>query len=135
MVRLKGYTCKSIRQTTEFQFQYGAIKGNTVNCVSEGFRNFNSNMVRLKVLKQMILENLYIYFNSNMVRLKAEYPINEDARDDNFNSNMVRLKVLLGSVSNSFLNDFNSNMVRLKERRGVYKAKRCNSISIPIWCD
>ena len=54
-----------------FQFQYGSIKSDTPKSKPEEIRNFNSNMVRLKVSNSILCSCRCINFNSNMVRLKA----------------------------------------------------------------
>ena len=54
--------------------------------------NFNSNMVRLKDMREYRAPSCLCYFNSNMVRLKAPTAVFVSASNTHFNSNMVRLK-------------------------------------------
>jgi len=71
MVRLKERWRKRNVMWWEFQFLYGAIKSKLLFAFVFYQGNFNSFMVRLKVLTGLNLVELYPYFNSFMVRLKA----------------------------------------------------------------
>ncbi len=48
MVRLRVHFAKKERLVLAFQFQYGAIKSSTKLVAEATYRNFNSNMVRLR---------------------------------------------------------------------------------------
>ena len=61
-----------------FQFQYGSIKRRILAILLQfDLLNFNSNMVRLKVLYSIKNGMEKMYFNSNMVRLKVEKTSND----------------------------------------------------------
>ena len=72
-------------------------------------------MVRLKATADGKFALNDLYFNSSMVRLKAVREILEYAVPTNFNSSMVRLKEIC--LNWFFTNEihFNSSMVRLKD--------------------
>ncbi len=75
MVRLKDVTViRGTKTETLFQFQYGAIKSVANHKKTGKIWDFNSNMVRLKVINLNQLLLVQQYFNSNMVRLKAILP-------------------------------------------------------------
>ncbi len=75
-------------------------------------KDFNSSVVRLKVINGHGTQNVFTHFNSSVVRLK------------------VQVAILL-----MFLRfDFNSSVVRLKECT-TFSINFRIVISIPVWCD
>ena len=125
--------------------------------VKSSGNNFNSNMVRLKVMKKPEhVKKLKTYFNSNMVRLKVYVITSKPLNLFYFNSNMVRLKditnyitvcyklfqfqygsikrLMMMAVFSKLMNNFNSNMVRLKAH-SIFQKALFYFISIPIWFD
>ena len=55
-------------------------------------KGFNSKMVRLKVVGQILGYELNKCFNSKMVRLKEDSNVAKESKSFSFNSKMVRLK-------------------------------------------
>ena len=60
MVRLKDGQVNNTPSVGAFQFQYGTIKRREQNGWSLALDSFNSNMVRLKVLKEEIYNKYYV---------------------------------------------------------------------------
>ena len=70
MVRLKANLVSGESTQPAFQFHYGTIKSHQTGRSSPTLEDFNSTMVRLKVLSCLLLLLGLCYFNSTMVRLK-----------------------------------------------------------------
>ena len=96
-------------------FPYGSIKSERRSNTGTDPGNFNSTMVRLKVLPTIsgCLQRR-LYFNSTMVRLKDYLAMLTDRYRRNFNSTMVRLKESNHRALVLCIKYFNSTMVRLK---------------------
>ena len=71
------------------------LKASLVSSIHFFLNNFNSTMVRLKVLGGCKHPKLYLHFNSTMVRLKGKWLETNGKINGNFNSTMVRLKAVL----------------------------------------
>ena len=68
------------------------LKGEVAGVNANEEVDFNSKMVRLKVIRKVSLKSSFFYFNSKMVRLKAGNAAVQQLQNTNFNSKMVRLK-------------------------------------------
>ena len=78
-----------------FQFHYGTIKREMQTHLITPDEDFNSTMVRLKVVCFSPSMAVLTYFNSTMVRLKATEDGSSTDGHQYFNSTMVRLKALM----------------------------------------
>ena len=65
-------------QLPKFQFLYGTIKSEPEPVQTGHQFNFNSSMVRLKVSRKSLFQNVASHFNSSMVRLKDIDPNDND---------------------------------------------------------
>ena len=61
MVRLKVFAPERPKQTNQFQFHYGSIKGERKEGRKEGIINFNSTMVRLKGVLSVSFRLFFIF--------------------------------------------------------------------------
>ena len=92
MVRLKVKSVKWSINLSGFQFLYGAIKSWTYITNRRWLMNFNSSMVRLKVLLSSPRTWLIILFQFLYGAIKRALSTILSVLLKNFNSSMVRLK-------------------------------------------
>ena len=74
MVRLKVDVQNLTITVVSFQFHNGSIKRKLPPAPPAVLTNFNSTMVRLKVVLLGLLRPILLHFNSTMVRLKEDFP-------------------------------------------------------------
>ena len=147
MVRLKAWPPTGCCSSPQFQFHYGTIKSWHSGRQESHSENFNSTMVRLKVVAGQSLHSLN-EFQFHYGTIKRESLKRENASLKHFNSTMVRLKELsaifrfiktllfqfhYGTIKSCRRNGYRKRSVKFQFHYGTIKSLTLEKISALIF--